>query len=212
MSEQDEDDPLSNYPHEYPLVAERCVRKAVADAKGHALDFQRTKLVDLGFPWDYWLPYHLARKWKTEKYPTEPTRAAVDQWKILHRECSAFGAIGGIGNTEENFLEYLNNDLKLLAQFDPKLVDPSDLGLSPTDGEPDWKRLISLVSGDNTIAIFNVAQDGTKTADEKMRAIYAIDNRVLGWTSVKWAEVLGVSDPAIRQTDWWKHEREKLRG
>jgi hypothetical protein len=81
---------------------------------------------------------------------------------------------------------------------------------APKPSEPNLKSLLAAVADDNAIAIINVAQDAAKTADERMRMIYAIDNRALGWKSAKWADVLEVSDAAIRQTHWWKIERKRL--
>ncbi|MCI0460798.1 MAG: hypothetical protein L0Z62_27940 [Gemmataceae bacterium] len=83
----------------------------------------------------------------------------------------------------------------------------------PAPGEEsNWEAVLEAVADDNAIAIINVAKDATKTADEKMRAIYAIDSRALGWTSEKWAKVLNVTGSAIRQVDWWRIDRVRLRG
>ena len=83
------------------------------------------------------------------------------------------------------------------------------------DLDPAEARLLALleaVTDDNALAIINVAQDSEKSADERLRTIYTIDNRSLGWSSRKWADVLRVSDAAVRQTDWWKIDRKRLRG
>jgi hypothetical protein len=76
----------------------------------------------------------------------------------------------------------------------------------------DWTATLAAVADENAIAIIKVAEDPTKTTDEKMRAIYAIDSRAVGWDSPRWAKVLQVTPPAIRQTDWWRQERKRLRG
>jgi hypothetical protein len=75
----------------------------------------------------------------------------------------------------------------------------------------DWKSVIAAVVDENALAIINIAQNTTKTTDQKMRAIYAIDNRALGWDSPKWAQVLRVTDAAIRKCDWWREDRLRLR-
>jgi hypothetical protein len=84
------------------------------------------------------------------------------------------------------------------------------------EGKPlsadDLKSLIGVVGDENTVAIINVAQDASKSADQKMREIYAIDSRYLGKTSPEWATLLRVKDSAIRQTDWWRLDRARLRG
>jgi hypothetical protein len=82
---------------------------------------------------------------------------------------------------------------------------------SPASNNRALEAVIKAFSGDNSFRIYHVAQDTSKTADERMRAIYTIDNRVLGWTSDRWSDVLGVSAPAVRQTGWWKTERPRLR-
>jgi hypothetical protein len=78
--------------------------------------------------------------------------------------------------------------------------------------EPDLRSVLAAVADDNALAIVAVAQDPERTVDERMRDIYIIDNRAVGWTSGKWAEVLRVTAAAVRQTGWWKHERKRLRG
>jgi hypothetical protein len=80
----------------------------------------------------------------------------------------------------------------------------------PKDSDRDWQAVVAAVADDNAVAIIKVAGDTSKTVDERMRSIYAIDNRALGWTSPKWAKVLGVSDAAVRQTEWWTKERRRL--
>jgi hypothetical protein len=94
-------------------------------------------------------------------------------------------------------------------------VLPAPEGASHTQKEqprdPNWQSLLAIVADENTLAVLKVAQDLTKTADERMRTIYVIDNRVVGWTSGKWAEALSVTDAAVRQTDWWKIDRKRLR-
>ena len=71
---------------------------------------------------------------------------------------------------------------------------------------------LAAVVDPDAIAIARVAGDGSQTADQKMRAIYAIDNRAVGWNSSKWAEVLSVTAAAVRQTDWWREDRPRLTG
>jgi len=75
-----------------------------------------------------------------------------------------------------------------------------------------FKAMLALAGDENSLAIVKIACDGKMTADQKMRSIYAIDKRALGWDSPKWADVLRVSDAAIRKTDWWKIDRPRLCG
>jgi len=41
-------------------------------------------------------------------------------------------------------------------------------------------------------------------ADQRMRDIALLDKRFLGYSAPKWAQLLHVTDAAIRQTDFWK--------
>ena len=99
------------------------------------------------------------------------------------------------------------------ASGKPSPATPSE---TPPIDSTDWRSVLAAVD-ENSIAIINIASDATKTTEQKMRAIYAIDNRVVGWDSPKWACVLigpngkNVSEAMIRKTHWWKEERPRLR-
>jgi hypothetical protein len=49
----------------------------------------------------------------------------------------------------------------------------------------------------------------TQSVDGKMRSICGLDRRCLGWNSPRWAEFLGVTSAAIRQTHFWKNDRQR---
>jgi hypothetical protein len=97
--------------------------------------------------------------------------------------------------------------------------DPTDamaeLARGPEAGNSqasaDWEPVVAALGDESTFAIIKIAQDKAKSADERMRNIWVIDNRVLAWNSPKWAKVLGVTDAAVRKTDWWKVDRSRLR-
>jgi hypothetical protein len=80
------------------------------------------------------------------------------------------------------------------------------------DAGREVQGLLEALVDETQLEIFKVAQDSSKTSDQRMAAIYVIDNQVLGWTSAKWASVLRVSDAAVRQTRWWRNDRPKLKG
>jgi len=44
-------------------------------------------------------------------------------------------------------------------------------------------------------------------AEMKMRAVCRIDERHWHWKSTQWADLLGISDAAVRQTRFWKEDR-----
>lgn len=63
----------------------------------------------------------------------------------------------------------------------------------------DYPEILAIVTSD-------------KTADDKMRAICATDRRFYGWKSPRWSDLLGVSEAAIRQTEFWKMDRKMAIG
>lgn len=46
--------------------------------------------------------------------------------------------------------------------------------------------------------------NSSRSANEKMERICRVDRRFLGWTSKRWAPLLGTTDSAVRQTEFWK--------
>src|SRR5262249_38208181 len=90
----------------------------------------------------------------------------------------------------------------------------ADLAPAPPTSRSDaeWISIVTSVAGQRAAALISIASDATKTTDEKMRLIYAMNGQVLGWNSSRWASVLRVSDAAVRKTHWWKSERPQLRG
>jgi hypothetical protein len=65
---------------------------------------------------------------------------------------------------------------------------------------------VEALLGDESQQVLNVARSG-QSADDKMRAICGIDRRFLAYTSAQWADLLEVSDAAIRKTPFWRHDR-----
>lgn len=60
---------------------------------------------------------------------------------------------------------------------------------------------------------FAIAQAAGKTVDVKMREICDIDRpKYLAWKSPQWSKFLGVSEAAVKQTDFWKIDRKKAIG
>lgn len=60
------------------------------------------------------------------------------------------------------------------------------------------------------IQIIAIRDNPKLGVDEKMRAIYAIDNRALGWDSNRWGEMLGCTANNIRMQEWWRVDRKRL--
>jgi hypothetical protein len=82
--------------------------------------------------------------------------------------------------------------------------------LSETDQLGETLRRIGLAAMDsNTGLIIQIAGDRAKSAEQRAREICDVDARFWGKNSPFWAELLGVSDAAIRKTDFWKVDRRK---
>jgi hypothetical protein len=65
---------------------------------------------------------------------------------------------------------------------------------------------LEALLGDESRKILIIARSD-ENADEKMRAICGIDRRCLAWNSPLWANLLDVSDAAIRKTQFWRVDR-----
>jgi hypothetical protein len=141
--------------------------------------------------------------------PMAEQRMAVvnELWDLLsHHRRGIFDGADGLSMLAKR----ADATAELVQALTPSETPPAEP--TPTADTDDWKATLAAVADDNAFAILQIAQDATKSADERMRMSYTIDQRVLGWTSPKSAEVLGVSDAAARQTPWWKIDRPRLRG
>lgn len=86
------------------------------------------------------------------------------------------------------------------------------VGEQPDKSEPVIKgSAVEVLLGADSREILDIARS-KKSADDKMREICRIDQRFLGYTSPGWAELLGVSDAAIRKTRFWGHDRQQAIG
>lgn len=109
---------------------------------------------------------------------------------------------------------------KLAAGQLAEIIGPRPASLPPEPAEED--RRVAEESGEalarmtaaytaamdeNGARILAIAGDTRKSADDRMRQIVAVDRRACAWPSTKWAELLGVSDAAIRKTLWWRVDR-----
>ncbi len=128
MSDQNPD-MLPDYPHQFPLVGERGIVKAKQAAERRNLDLQQTALVNLGFPWDFWLPIELARKWRSSVFPRIATREAVHQWKQFVQEQIGWATIAQSNRPDSPWpvvgnkvAEALESDLKLIERHACHLV------------------------------------------------------------------------------------------
>lgn len=66
-------------------------------------------------------------------------------------------------------------------------------------------ELIGMVSPD-AAQIMLIAQDESKTAEERARLIVALDRQCAGWSSERWGKLLGVKPQAMRKTEFWKKD------
>jgi hypothetical protein len=99
------------------------------------------------------------------------------------------------------------------AQATEGAAPPAD----EAEGEPDKRpvdvngdietlmRQEAVVLGSDVAGkMLQIARDTTKTADERQRLIYALDNRALGWNSCQWHDLMpDKTERNHRKTDWW---------
>jgi hypothetical protein len=76
-------------------------------------------LASKGFHPRWWLPEPLAAQWKTIFYPLTATSESVAQWQRLVEKVADGPDTNG---SRQNCLADLRHDLKLLENFDSKLV------------------------------------------------------------------------------------------
>jgi hypothetical protein len=128
-------------------------------------------------------------------------------WDLIsHHRRGRFDGADGL----DMLAKQSNATAALVQALTPSETPPAES--TPTADTDDWKVALAFAADDNALAMVQVAQDATKSADEQMRAIYTIEQRALGWTSPRWAKLLGVTDAAVRQTRWWRIDRPRLRG
>jgi hypothetical protein len=70
------------------------------------------------------------------------------------------------------------------------------------------KRLLALCGDGRAVQILSVARNEAKSVDDRMRALVELDPRHDGFKSKQWAELLNVTEGAVRQAPFWK-DREK---
>jgi hypothetical protein len=72
------------------------------------------------------------------------------------------------------------------------------------------RRVATLLDGKIDPRILEIAERRNMIANDKQAAIFVLDNRVAGWLSGKWGELLAISARAARETDWYQNVRPKL--
>jgi hypothetical protein len=92
------------------------------------------------------------------------------------------------------------------APFDTAKATPLESAIS---GDELLRKIAALVGGDTAMKIVAIAHSKI-TIDQRQREIYALDRTAAGWTSTRWAELLGEGDRACRSTTWWTTDRPGL--
>jgi hypothetical protein len=97
----------------------------------------------LGFHPSFWLPWELAKEWKTTIYPKEPSAESVAAWAALWAATMKLSAPWGTRSmVEEKELHdgrpMLDNDLDLIRRYDPALVPDRRAVHSPDFASVSW--------------------------------------------------------------------------
>lgn len=87
---------------------------------------------------------------------------------------------------------------------------PADASVSSAEH---FTNIVTLIGDDSLGKKLVIAQDKSKTVEQRQREICALDSRVIAWSGSQWAELLGnCTRQAAEKTDWWKIDRKRLRG
>ena len=88
-------------------------------------------------------------------------------------------------------------------------VEPQTATQSPAQAvsADEVGRLLDLIGEGTAIKILKVAKDQSLTVDQRMRALVLLDQRLDGRDSPKWAELLDVTEAAVRKADFWKERK-----
>lgn len=68
---------------------------------------------------------------------------------------------------------------------------------------------LKLIAGDASVEIAVIASNDELSVDQRQRRIAKLDGTAYGWDSVRWGKMLGCTDRAARDTEWWRVERKK---
>ena len=113
------------------------------------------------------------------------------------------------------YLAYLKQRAWVIdgAPFEYRLYDFGRIALEGEDTPKAKSKaatkataVLETLLGNEAQQILEIAQSH-KSVDDRMRAICLIDLRHLAWDSPKWANLLNVSEAAIRKTKFWKEDR-----
>jgi hypothetical protein len=92
--------------------------------------------------------------------------------------------------------------VKVLVELAKAPTDPADGGK-----QPDLSRLLVLIDE----RILTILVNPNLDLEERLCALSEVDSRFWGWKSEPLAELLGLSEGRIRQTEWWTVKRDEFR-
>jgi hypothetical protein len=78
---------------------------------------------------------------------------------------------------------------------------PTDNGAIDAD---EVSRLLYLAGDGTGVHVLAIARDQAKTVEERLHKLKDLDKRYEGFDSEKLADLLGVTGPAIRKTNFWR--------
>jgi hypothetical protein len=101
----------------------RRVRAQMAKTYVEADSFHAEALAKHGLPPDFWLPFELAIKWRTNDYPAYPTRESYQHWDELQKEVLGFQFLAeDFRHMAEETLADWEHDRELIAKYAPTLA------------------------------------------------------------------------------------------
>ena len=160
-----------------------------------------------------------------------PNEQAADQWKprcyrLLMLLANALHDTGSIEGDVASFVdrgslpsewptwlaeldeladEYQSVELSGVNAPEPAATEPATNATNVTD--PALLAQFANLLDDTALKVLTIIQDGERSVDDKLRLLSALDVRHYGKTSKQLADLLGVTEQAIRKTKWWKVDR-----
>jgi hypothetical protein len=102
---------------------------------------------------------------------------------------------------------YRTLEYNRLVREAPRDVQGDSVGRPTGEDSPATKHL-EILLGEDGQEILAIARSRV-SADDKMRTICRTNCQYLGWKSKQWADLLGISDSAIRQSTFWRQDRKR---
>lgn len=124
-------------------------------------------------------------------------------WKDAEKMHQAFLAVQDDAWRTEDYLRQLVWMIRPKAEPE---TQPAENGAIDAN---EVSRLLHLAGDGTGVHVLAVARDTAKSVEERLHKLIELDQRYDGFDSEKLADLLGVTGPAIRKTDFWRGRKDR---